>query len=187
MYLSADHHRRQAERDRAAVRAAVTDPCRGPAAIITVADPFTIESVGPTHVHRSPTPAAGRRTSTLGVHGPRSGRRRVAPAARRRVTIGHACMSVNRAAGGIRGRSPSVDHHQGALDDRLSGRRQFGRHGALPGESTFASLVMFSAETATSAPELLTVIFCTASIVIVPAAAIVMSLGCPSGCRKGSA
>ena len=71
--------------------------------IRTVADPFTIESGGPTHTHKSPITAAGNfPINTVGTEGPDIG----PPtwgigAGNAGVCIGHMCISVILAAGGI--------------------------------------------------------------------------------------
>ena len=67
--------------------------------IITVVEPMMIESGGPTHVHMEPTVAAGRPPiSTVGAPGGRIGPPTCGfgPS-----NIGHVCMSLMRAAGGI--------------------------------------------------------------------------------------
>ena len=68
--------------------------------IITVAEPFTIVSGGPTQIHKSPTTAAGKPPiSTVGTQGPDTGPPTCGfgPGS----TIGQVCMSEIRAAGGI--------------------------------------------------------------------------------------
>src|ERR1044072_3878852 len=68
--------------------------------IITVVEPFTIRSGGPTQMHWSVTRAAGRKPiSTCGQPGATIGPPTCGTTP---VTIGHVCMSVSLAAGGIR-------------------------------------------------------------------------------------
>jgi hypothetical protein len=70
--------------------------------ISTVAEPFTIESGGPTQTHMSPTTAAGNPPiSTVGTPGPITGPPTWGIGGRPGVCIGQVCMSVNLAAGGI--------------------------------------------------------------------------------------
>ncbi len=72
--------------------------------IITVAEPFTVESGGPTQVQLSPITAAGRLPiNTVGAPGPIIG----PPTwgigeGTAGVCMGHVCMSVILDAGGIR-------------------------------------------------------------------------------------
>ncbi len=68
--------------------------------IRTVEEPLTMESGGPTQVHMSPTVAAGKPPiRTVGAPGPVIGPPTwgTGPG----FIIGHVCMSVKRAAGGI--------------------------------------------------------------------------------------
>jgi len=68
--------------------------------IITLDDPFTIVSVGPTQTHMSPTRAAGRLPiSTVVSPGDEIGPPTCGTTP---FTIGQQCMSVSRAAGGMR-------------------------------------------------------------------------------------
>gem|GEM_PF-4139885 len=74
--------------------------------IITVADPFAIESGGPTQTAISPTTAAGiLQTSTVGTQGPEIGPPTCGTIP---VTIGQVCISVILAAGGIASALPFV-------------------------------------------------------------------------------
>lgn len=71
--------------------------------IITVADPFTIESGGPTHTQLSPITAAGSPPiKTVGTPGPITGPPTWGMGeGKAGVCIGHVCISVILAAGGI--------------------------------------------------------------------------------------
>src|SRR5688572_3356010 len=70
--------------------------------ISTVADPITILSGGPTQVHISPITAAGSfPINTVGTPGPVTGPPTCGTGGNPGVTIGHTCISVSRAAGGI--------------------------------------------------------------------------------------
>ena len=78
------------------MRAAGTPP------IITVADPLTIESGGPTHTAMSPTRAAGSPAiKTMGHPGPLIGPPTCGIGGTPGVHMGHRCMSVSLAAGGM--------------------------------------------------------------------------------------
>ena len=71
----------------------------GRPSISTVAEPLTIVSGGPTHTHISVTRAAGKPPiKTVGAPGPTTGPPTcgITPS-----TIGHSCMDVKVAAGGI--------------------------------------------------------------------------------------
>ena len=83
---------------------AVVSPIRtaGLPVIITVADPLTSESGGPTQVALSPITAAGNPPiKTVAAPGPRIGPPTCGIGGVPGVCIGQACMSVRRAAGGI--------------------------------------------------------------------------------------
>src|SRR5215469_7522527 len=68
----------------------------------TVIDPSTITSGGPTQSAMSVTRAAGKKpTRTVGQQGGRMGPPTWGMGGVPGVTIGHVCMSVTRAAGGI--------------------------------------------------------------------------------------
>lgn len=70
--------------------------------IITVPDPLTIVSGGPTQVALSPTTDAGKLLIiTVGAPGPVTGPPTCGTGGNPGVTIGHVCMSVILAAGGI--------------------------------------------------------------------------------------
>ena len=72
--------------------------------IITVIDPFTIESGGPTHVHMEPTVAAGKfPINTVGPPGVMMGPPTWGIGGTPGVTIGQTCISVILAAGIIIG------------------------------------------------------------------------------------
>ena len=80
---------------------AVMSPIRaaGLPPIITVADPMTMTSGGPTQVHISPTRAAGIPDMiTVGQHGGIIG---LPTCGTTPVTIGQVCISVIRDAGGM--------------------------------------------------------------------------------------
>jgi hypothetical protein len=69
---------------------------------MTVADPLTIVSGGPTQTQLSPTTAAGSLAiSTVGTPGPTTGPPPCGTGGTAGVTMGQACISVNLAAGGI--------------------------------------------------------------------------------------
>src|SRR5690606_3084957 len=92
-------------------------PCRaaGRPPIMTVADPFTIVSGGPTQVHISPTTAAGRLPiNTVGTPGPTMGPPTWGTGGTPVVTIGQLCISVIRAANAI-----LINHNHCALYHRL--------------------------------------------------------------------
>lgn len=95
--------------------------------INTVADPFTILSGGPTQVHISPITAAGIfPISTVGTPGPMMAPPTCGMGGSPGVTIGHTCMSLILAAGGIFfGLSKLIDHHHGPFYHRLSTCREF--------------------------------------------------------------
>jgi hypothetical protein len=77
-------------------RAAIMFPIR------TVGEPIAMESVGPTQRAMSLTRAAGSMLiSTVGSQGGRIGPPTCGIGGVPGVTMGHVCMSVNRAAGGI--------------------------------------------------------------------------------------
>ena len=81
---------------------AVLSPIRaaGLPQIITVADPFTIESGGPTQTALSPKTAAGiLPIKTVGAPGPTMGPPTCGMGGNPGVTIGQVCISVNLAAG----------------------------------------------------------------------------------------
>ena len=81
---------------------AVLSPMRaeGIPPIITVLDPFTIVSGGPTQTHRSPTIEAGKPPiNTVGIPGPVIGPPTWGTGP---VSMGQTCISVSLAAGGIR-------------------------------------------------------------------------------------
>ena len=83
---------------------AVVSPMRaaGRPEIMTVAEPLTMESGGPTQVHMSPNTAAGiPAMSTLGTPGPTIGPPTCGIGGSPGVTMGQTCISVNLAAGGI--------------------------------------------------------------------------------------
>src|SRR6185436_6203080 len=101
--------------------------------ISTVDEPLAIVSGGPTHVHMLPTVAAGRPPiRTVGTPGGRIGPPTCGTGP---VVIGHVCMSVMRAAGGIR----TIFPHAGPADQvhgksrtrRVDRKRMFCAH--LPG------------------------------------------------------
>ena len=71
--------------------------------IITVAEPLTIVSGGPTHVAESPTTEAGSlQINTVGSPGPMMGPPTWGMGeGTAGVCMGHVCMSVSRAAGGM--------------------------------------------------------------------------------------
>jgi hypothetical protein len=70
--------------------------------IITVADPLTIESGGPTQTHMSPTTAAGIfAINTVATPGPEIGPPTCGMGGTAGVCIGQVCISVNLAAKGI--------------------------------------------------------------------------------------
>lgn len=70
--------------------------------IKTVAEPFTIESGGPTQTQESPTTAAGIfAIKTVGTPGPAMGPPTCGMGGTPGVCMGHVCMSVNLAANGI--------------------------------------------------------------------------------------
>jgi hypothetical protein len=81
---------------------AVASPIRaaGLPQIITVADPFIIESGGPTQTAISPKTAAGNLPiKTVGAPGPIMGPPTCGMGGNPGVTIGQVCISVNLAAG----------------------------------------------------------------------------------------
>src|SRR5665213_4197290 len=83
---------------------AVGSPMRaaGLPPIITVVEPMTIESGGPTHTHISPTTDAGMfPIKTVGAPGPVTGPPTCGTGGSPGVTIGQTCMSVRRAAIGM--------------------------------------------------------------------------------------
>jgi len=83
---------------------AVVSPIRaaGFPPIITVADPFTMVSGGPTQTAESPSTAAGNfPIRTVGEPGPITGPPTCGIGGSPGVSIGHVCISVNLAAGGI--------------------------------------------------------------------------------------
>jgi hypothetical protein len=97
---------------------AVISPIRaaGLPPIKTVADPFTMTSMGPTQMHLSPILAAGMpEIMTVGQHGGIIGPPTWGTTP---VTIGQVCMSVIRDAGGIGGPDPAV----GLLGSKLAAR-----------------------------------------------------------------
>jgi len=70
--------------------------------IITVADPLTMTSGGPTQTQLSPMTAAGIfAINTVGTPGPMTGPPPCGTGGTAGVTIGQACISVSLAAGGI--------------------------------------------------------------------------------------
>jgi hypothetical protein len=70
--------------------------------IITVAEPFIMVDGGPTHVHESPTTEAGIfPINTVGTPGPITGPPTWGTGGTPGVAIGHACISVILAAGGM--------------------------------------------------------------------------------------
>src|SRR5262245_43362696 len=124
---------------------AVLSPSRaaGMPPMSTVPLPLTTRSGGPAQVSMSPSLSAGMPPiSTVGPPGGNAGPPTCGPAG---VTIGHTCMSLTRAAGGIVGQPSSVDHHdrpfegQGAaagyldLGAALGGQRGLGFHLHLQG------------------------------------------------------
>lgn len=83
---------------------AVESPMRaaGLPPIITVADPFMIESGGPTHTQESPITAAGiEPINTVGAPGPTTGPPTCGMGGKPGVTMGQTCRSVSLAAGGM--------------------------------------------------------------------------------------
>ena len=69
--------------------------------IITLLDPFAIESGGPTHIHILPTVAAGMPPiSTVGTPGGEIGPPTCGIGGTPGVSIGHMCISPTLAAGG---------------------------------------------------------------------------------------
>lgn len=69
---------------------------------MTLLDPFTIESGGPTHIHMSPTQAAGiPPINTVSAPGPKIGPPTWGIGGTLGVTMGQVCISPNLAAGGI--------------------------------------------------------------------------------------
>src|SRR5262245_19295890 len=90
--------------------ATITPPCAvmspmraaGRKPIITVIDPFTITSGGPTQIAMSVTRAAGRKPiNTCGQQGGMIGPPTCGTGGVPGVTMGHVCMSVILAAGGM--------------------------------------------------------------------------------------
>ena len=67
-----------------------------------MAEPFTIESGGPTHTQLSPTTAAGiLAMSTVGAPGPTMGPPTCGMGGTAGVCMGQVCISVSLAAGGM--------------------------------------------------------------------------------------
>src|SRR6185437_4898770 len=100
---------------------AVLSPMRaaGRPPINTEVEPFTMTSGGPTQTHVSPTQAAGKPPiRTVGIPGPMTGPPTWGTGGTPGVTIGQACMSVRRAAGGMVWlfAMASIDLHQWRLD-----------------------------------------------------------------------
>jgi hypothetical protein len=85
--------------------------------IITVGDPMTITSGGPTQIAMSVTRAASIPPMiTLGEHGPLIGPPTWGIGGKPGVTIGQTCMSVNLAAGGINNSSSSCTFRDDPID-----------------------------------------------------------------------
>lgn len=106
---------------------AVVSPIRaaGEPPIVTVAEPLIIESGGPTQTQLSPMTAAGiLPIMTVGLPGPITGPPTCGIGGKPGVTIGHVCISVNLAAGGIV--NSLVDHYHRAFNRGITRGRQFG-------------------------------------------------------------
>jgi hypothetical protein len=91
--------------------------------IITVAEPLTMESGGPTQTALSPTVAAGiLPINTVAAPGPTMGPPTCGMGGRPGVVIGQVCISVNLAAGVpiILYLASLIDHHNSSFDRCLA-------------------------------------------------------------------
>lgn len=106
--------------------------------IITVAEPLTMLSGGPTQTHMSPRVAAGRLPiNTVATQGPLMGPPTWGTTP---VTMGQACMSVILAAGGMANSGQLIDHDHGTFYGGGAAGGDFGAGTALGGKAYIGSV-----------------------------------------------